>query len=161
MLTALTASGRLLLYTPPGNTSSHWRMALDISAHHASLLRTHNTPEPPEGGKKTKTGGKSAAAIVKKPSGHGRKRSQDADETGSVANGNSSEPPRAKRTRLGSKTGLSEEYRVQRLSVACTTCAWLPTLLQVNQEVIGVVAMATRMGHVTLLGVKLPIMLGK
>ena len=89
------------------------------------------------------------------------KRSQDADETGSVANGNLSEPPRAKRTRLGSKTGLSEEYRVQRLSVACTTCAWLPTLLQVNQEVIGVVAMATRMGHVTLLGVKLPIVLGK
>ena len=50
---------------------------------------------------------------------------------------------------------------MRRLSVACTVCAWLPTLLLVNREVIGVVAIATRTGHVTLLGVKLPIVMGK
>ncbi len=67
----------------------------------------------------------------------------------------------SKRVKPASKTGLSEEYRMRRLSVACTACAWLPTLLQVNCEVVGVVAMATRTGHVTLLGVKLPIVLGE
>ena len=45
--------------------------------------------------------------------------------------------------------------------MACTAGTWLPTLLLVNREVIGVIAIATRTGHVALLGVKLPVVLGK
>ena len=136
-------------------------MALDIGSHHASLLYPPETPSPEPQAKKPKAtkSSKTPKSVPKKTTknGHGNGCGQEA----AVTNGESSEAPRPKRVKLASKTGLSEEYRLKRLSVACTACAWLPTLLQVNREVIGIIAMATRTGHVTLLGVKLPIVLDK
>lgn len=140
VLTTLTASGRLLVFTPPGNTGNSWKMALDITAHHCALLWPQAAP--------TRTA---------------KDSNKDADSAATNGEGVASSPdgPRPKRARLGSKTGISDEYRLRRLSIACTAGAWLPTLLLVNCEVIGVIAMATRTGHVALLGVKLPIVLGK
>lgn len=178
----MTASGRLLLYTPPGNTSTYWRLAIDLTTHHASLLHLHETtpkttpkttptPEPqPKKSKSTKSAksSKKAQSSEKGRGGNGRGQRPTTpiatNGAGSPEGCDGTEPPRPKRVKPVkpvSGAEVSGGYRLRRLAVACTCCAWLPTLLQVGGEVVGVIAVATRMGHVTLLGVKLPIVLGK
>ncbi len=66
--------------------------------------------------------------------------------------------PNPKRPRL---TSTSDDYVARKLSLASVACCWLPTLLLINCKMIGIVAVTTRSGHVTLLGVKLPIVAGK
>lgn len=139
-----------------------WRLALDITPRLSFLL--HTPPSAVNSGdekKETapKEPNKSKKAISKKTASVKRKASVTTVDYDSA----SSDSPRPKRARLtSSKSSVAAEDLLQRrLSMAVSTCAWLPTLLLVHGGVIGVVAIATRTGRVALIGVKLPIVVGK
>jgi len=169
VLTAVTLSGRLLLYLPPGCSGLSWQ-PVDLTPLMAHLFLGHSLPSSPTnsvGGQPEEFQGKK----VLKPKETGSKRNKKTGKgNGGVpdrSNGNdgddSLETSRPKRMRLSSyHQNLPDGKEVgQLVGVAFSTCAWLPTLLLASREgggvaMAGVIAVATTFGQVVLFGVKLP-----
>lgn len=160
VLTVLTESGRVFLYTPPASTALKWKLVdisspLSVLLHQCSSESTRNGDVQKNGGKKTSNEKDHSSKKSKRMPKGSKSLSNDQNETSTM------EGPRAKRAKLLSaiyKDAADDSATVERLGVAAATCAWLPTLLtSPDGGSAGVIAMATRLGSVAFVGLKLPI----